>query len=295
MSYSWDSRGRLQSITPIGGGTATFRYDYAGNLIEKTVNGKTEKYILDEITNIAYQEDSSGLRMSVLSGFEIDQHFGIVKPGGGIEFGLVDAINSTVATVDETGALRGRFSYEPYGETMVTGSTVFPFRFTGRMPAAGSLYYYRARYYDPVAGRFVSEDPIGFASGDYNLFRYVGGKPLHLVDPTGKFSLVLVKATVEVLFIALTGKLLSDYIIESGILQNTVNILTADEASSDEDESEELRKCKAMCLQRAQSDTGVTDPDECRETKAYKACVSKHCARYQDKDQNQDVGRGPGG
>lgn len=184
MSYTWDSRGRLQSITS-SGGTATFRYDYAGNLIEKTVNGKTESYVLDEITNVTYQADSSGLRMSILSGPGIDQHFGIVKAGGGAELGLMDAINSTVATVDETGALQGQFAYEPYGQTAVSGSTVFPFRFTGRTPAVGDLYYYRARFYDPVAARFVSEDPVGFSGGDTNLYRYAQGAPEELTDPTG--------------------------------------------------------------------------------------------------------------
>jgi RHS repeat-associated protein len=41
------------------------------------------------------------------------------------------------------------------------------------------LYFYRARYYDPKAGRFISKDPIGFAGGDVNLFAYVDsvGKP----------------------------------------------------------------------------------------------------------------------
>jgi uncharacterized protein RhaS with RHS repeats len=47
------------------------------------------------------------------------------------------------------------------------------------------LYYYRARYYDPKAGRFISEDPIGFGGGDVNLFRYVGNNPGNWVDPEG--------------------------------------------------------------------------------------------------------------
>ena len=37
-----------------------------------------------------------------------------------------------------------------------------------------NLYYNRARWYDPIAGRWLSEDPIGFAGGDTNLYRYVG-------------------------------------------------------------------------------------------------------------------------
>ena len=44
---------------------------------------------------------------------------------------------------------------------------------------------YRARFYDPGVGRFISEDPSGFAGGDTNLFRYVGNDPLDRVDPSG--------------------------------------------------------------------------------------------------------------
>lgn len=59
--------------------------------------------------------------------------------------------------------------------------------FTGREwdPETG-LYYYRARYYDPKAGRFISEDPIGFGGG-VNFYGYVGGNPTGFVDPAGLF------------------------------------------------------------------------------------------------------------
>ncbi len=36
------------------------------------------------------------------------------------------------------------------------------------------LYYYRARWYDAMIGRFISEDPIGFAGEEVNLYEYVG-------------------------------------------------------------------------------------------------------------------------
>jgi uncharacterized protein RhaS with RHS repeats len=47
------------------------------------------------------------------------------------------------------------------------------------------LYYYRARYYDPSIGRFISSDPIEFLAGDVNFYRYVGGDPVNFVDPSG--------------------------------------------------------------------------------------------------------------
>jgi uncharacterized protein RhaS with RHS repeats len=44
--------------------------------------------------------------------------------------------------------------------------------------------YYRARWYDPREGRFISEDPIGFRGG-VNLYGYVGNNPLRNIDPQG--------------------------------------------------------------------------------------------------------------
>jgi hypothetical protein len=49
------------------------------------------------------------------------------------------------------------------------------------------LYFYRSRYYDPLVGRFISEDRIGFAGGDTNLYRYVRNRPLNFSDPFGYY------------------------------------------------------------------------------------------------------------
>jgi hypothetical protein len=45
--------------------------------------------------------------------------------------------------------------------------------------------FYRARWYSPELGRFISEDPIGFAGGDVNLYGYVKNKPIKRKDPFG--------------------------------------------------------------------------------------------------------------
>jgi RHS repeat-associated protein len=46
----------------------------------------------------------------------------------------------------------------------------------------------RARYYSPTFGRFVSEDPFGFAGGDANLYRYVWNSAINFRDPLGKWG-----------------------------------------------------------------------------------------------------------
>jgi RHS repeat-associated protein len=57
--------------------------------------------------------------------------------------------------------------------------------FTGReLDRSTGLYYYRARYYDPEIGRFLSEDPLGFEAG-VNFYAYVGNNPVNANDPMG--------------------------------------------------------------------------------------------------------------
>ncbi|MGH7137900.1 MAG: RHS repeat-associated core domain-containing protein, partial [Pirellulales bacterium] len=41
------------------------------------------------------------------------------------------------------------------------------------------------RWYDPLAGRWISDDPAGFVAGDPNLQRYVGNSPADATDPYG--------------------------------------------------------------------------------------------------------------
>jgi RHS repeat-associated protein len=63
------------------------------------------------------------------------------------------------------------------------------FKFTAReLDAALSLYYYRARSYDPQAGRFLREDPLSFTAGDTNLYRYVFNVPIDSRDPLGMYD-----------------------------------------------------------------------------------------------------------
>lgn len=56
------------------------------------------------------------------------------------------------------------------------------------MDLAWPHYYYRISLYDPQAGRFLSQDPIGFQGGDANLYRYVRNNPISRTDPTGLYS-----------------------------------------------------------------------------------------------------------
>lgn len=56
------------------------------------------------------------------------------------------------------------------------------------------IYYYRARFYDPLTGRFMVRDPLGLSAGDVNLYRYVGNNPVSLRDPFGLWSVTIAYA-----------------------------------------------------------------------------------------------------
>jgi RHS repeat-associated protein len=70
---------------------------------------------------------------------------------------------------------------------VTTGTLINPFQYTGRdNDSETGLRYYRARYYDPSAGRFLTEDPTAFRAG-MNFYSYVENSPIVFSDPTGQF------------------------------------------------------------------------------------------------------------
>jgi RHS repeat-associated protein len=75
-------------------------------------------------------------------------------------------------------------SHDSFGNA--TGNLSTRYGYTGReFDADLGLQYSRARFYDAKLGRFISEDPIGFAGKDVNLYSYVWNSPIKLVNPKG--------------------------------------------------------------------------------------------------------------
>jgi len=107
---------------------------------------------------------------------------------GSDETVLADHLGTIRDVVGSDRGLLNHVVYDTFGNVLgQTDADEQPrFAFAGReLDAESGLYYNRLRYYDPAAGRFISEDPIGFAGGDGNLYRYVGNSPLNFTDPLG--------------------------------------------------------------------------------------------------------------
>jgi RHS repeat-associated protein len=100
---------------------------------------------------------------------------------------LTDALGSPIRLTDKTGVKVVDYTYDPYGNTTADATIDNPFQYTGRENDNTGLYYYRARYYSPNQQRFISEDPIGL-NGGINVYGYVEGNPINLIDPMGLWA-----------------------------------------------------------------------------------------------------------
>ena len=85
-----------------------------------------------------------------------------------------DGLGSVTSLTNSAGAVAETYTYDSYGKpTASTGTLANPFQYTAReFDPETVLYYYRARYFDPSAGRFLSEDSVRFGAGS-NFYRYV--------------------------------------------------------------------------------------------------------------------------
>jgi RHS repeat-associated protein len=109
---------------------------------------------------------------------------------GNILWALTDNLGTVRDVVNSSGVVQNHIKYDSFGKitSQTSPGNNIRFSFTGReWDALIGLYFYRGRYYDPVVGRFINEDPISFAGGDVNLYRYVNNNPVIYTDPFGYF------------------------------------------------------------------------------------------------------------
>jgi RHS repeat-associated protein len=163
-----------------------YSYDAVGRRISKATNGGTPMQYLYDAANAVQETQGSNIN-AILTGLGVDERFARTDVTGRTYF-LTDALNSTIALTDPTGAIREQYSYDPYGNVTPSDTTTGftnPYQYTGREADTPSLYYYRARYYSPQLPGFISEDPSEFAGGQLSFYAYVAGDPITLIDQLG--------------------------------------------------------------------------------------------------------------
>jgi RHS repeat-associated protein len=119
----------------------------------------------------------------------------VLPPGnstGTLYFLHSDHLGSTSAVTDPSGSVVARQWYHPYGSVRAsTGALPTDITFTAQRSDATGLYFYNARYYAPLIGRFISADTIVPEPGnpqDLNRYAYVRGNPLKHTDPSGHWT-----------------------------------------------------------------------------------------------------------
>ena len=221
--YTWNEEGAIESVIDEDG-TWSLIYDLAGNLRQlETPTGAVIDYIIGPVgrrlgsvvdgvplESFLYGDD---LRPTAWLGpdGELKARF-IYREGPGAAIAMAtsegtfrllrDHLGSVRLVVDAaTGMIRERTDYGPWGsvehrEVYDAGGTLIadapamhPFGFAGGMRDVHHPWVrFGARDYDPIAGRWLSRDPLLFAGGDTNLFRYVNNDPVNTTDPQGLFT-----------------------------------------------------------------------------------------------------------
>lgn len=202
-TFSYDSVGNRTAQDPAGAvGPTAYDYDQAGRLthyqapaadpgdpdVERNYaydgDGLRSDLLWDTSTDLPLiVGDSAGLYISGPDGLPLTQ----LTFDGKQRYYHHDQLGSTRAITDSTGTISARYSFDSYGNTTdSSGSTNNPFGYAGQYTdRASGLIYMRARWYDPATGQFITSDPIGSASGETHLYRYAGGDPANMVDPSG--------------------------------------------------------------------------------------------------------------
>jgi RHS repeat-associated protein len=183
-SYTSNTRNQLAGLS--GGTSATFEYDGTGRRRGKTVSGATTQFLYDGLNFVQELSGGGAVTANLLTGLGIDETFTRTDTAGTRNL-LIDALGSTLALADASGVVQTQYSYEPFGGTTVSGAgNSASVQFTGRESDFVGLYFYRARFYSSGLQRFVSEDPVGIASGEIDLFAYAFNAPTRFSDPTGE-------------------------------------------------------------------------------------------------------------
>ena len=165
FTLGYDAENRLISASGAGN-TASYTFDAQGRRKTKTVNGATTVFVTDAGNRevLEYDGTSGAIQRWCAYGLGSNDVLHQMNVAAATRATLVpDIQGSVIASLDPGAGVLSKIGYLPYGKSASTG----PFGYTGQRidPETSGLYYYRARHYSPVWGRFLQVDPIGYGGG----------------------------------------------------------------------------------------------------------------------------------
>ncbi len=181
---------------------ARYEYDVFNRRVSKVVfdpdnpgPGVETRYRYDGWREIEEQTASGATQVTYVYGVSLDEPVQMLKPaaapGGAGEFYLhPNARGDIVVVTDMAGAVVERFRYSDFGQPDAASATGVPYLFQSRRldPETG-LFYFRHRYYDADAGRFIHRDPVFDPANMGNQYTFAGNSPVSRSDPLGLDSL----------------------------------------------------------------------------------------------------------
>ncbi|MDX2038135.1 MAG: RHS repeat-associated core domain-containing protein [Isosphaeraceae bacterium] len=193
-SYAYDFRNRMTGVTirASSGGAivhqATYTYDSRDRRIGVELDGTRTWIVYDGVNTYADFDGSGTLATRYLHGPTIDALLARTSSAGDTAWYLTDRLGSVRDLANTSGTVIDHVSYDAFGNILSESnpSAGDRFKYTAREfdPTTG-LQSNRARYFHSPTGRWTQPDPIGFAGGDANLYRYVGNDVVNSIDPFG--------------------------------------------------------------------------------------------------------------
>lgn len=198
MSLSWNDGSVGAFVT--NGNTVSAKYNAEGIRVEKSGDGKTHKYYLEEKTIVREQvTGTSNYDLYYMHG--LDGIVGFTYVSGGTAknyYYRKNLFGDITAIFDDSGTVYAKYAYDAWGNCSILQDTngigtLNPFRYRSYYwDGELNLYYLNARYYDPEIGRFVSQDDLSYLDPEtlngLNLYAYCLNNPVMGYDPDGTWD-----------------------------------------------------------------------------------------------------------
>ena len=188
-TYSYDELGNLLGVTLADGREIGYIVDGRGRRVGKTVGGTlVQGFLYQNLLRPVAELDGSGAVVSEFVYGTRDDLPDYMVRGGRTYLFVADHLGSPRLVVDaETGAVEQSLKFDAYGNVVEDTNRGFqPFGFAGGLYDPDTkLVRFGRRDYDAEVGRWTTKDPALFDGGSANLYEYVRGDPVNLIDPTG--------------------------------------------------------------------------------------------------------------